>query len=460
MSSQKDNKILLDVSFNWNQNPDRARAELQKVSPSYCLAKWAHSTIHFQLGTTHSCYNLPMHQIPKNNLSSNPSSLHNTPIKLEQRQQMLDGKRPPECAYCWNIEDLNSDNWSDRIIQSSGDWAYPSANEIYLSGLGEKIAPKYLEVSFSNNCNFKCSYCSPIHSNLWHDEIQKMGHYPVKTLHKMPSQIYSEEENPYIEAFNKWWPDLSKSLKVFRITGGEPLLSKHTWMILDDIKKNPLPDLTLSLNSNLGVSDILIDQLILKLKRLIETKSIKRCTLFTSIEATGEHAEYIRHGMNYQKFISNIQKILREIPEIRISIMATFCALSVFSFKDLLKTILEIRNQYASDFNKFQRLGISTNYLRFPDHLSVHVLNEEAIKFFDEISDFFKKNQFDSEKYVIGFNRQEIAQFENVKQWFKHGNPSSQKNQLKTDFKNYFQEYDRRRGTSLYQTFNDLINYI
>ena len=61
---------------------------------------------------------------------------------------------------------------------------------------------------------------------------------------------------------------------------------------------------------------------------------------------------------------------------------------------------------------------------------------------------------------MIGFNRQEIAQFENVKQWFKHGSPSSQKNQLKTDFKNYFQEYDRRRGTSLYKTFKDLINYI
>ena len=35
------------------------------------------------------------------------------------------------------------------------------------------------------------------------------------------------EHNPYVEAFWRWWPDLYRDLHTFRITGGEPLLSKN-----------------------------------------------------------------------------------------------------------------------------------------------------------------------------------------------------------------------------------------
>ena len=34
----------------------------------------------------------------------------------------------------------------------------------------------------------------------------------------------SEEDNPYIEAWWKWWPEVSKTLNILRITGGEPTI--------------------------------------------------------------------------------------------------------------------------------------------------------------------------------------------------------------------------------------------
>ena len=39
--------------------------------------------------------------------------------------------------------------------------------------------PRYVEVSFSNACNFKCSYCSPQFSTKWMEEIQEHGFYPT-----------------------------------------------------------------------------------------------------------------------------------------------------------------------------------------------------------------------------------------------------------------------------------------
>ena len=54
----------------------------------------------------------------------------------------------------------------------------------------------------------------------------------------MPPKI-AQDENPYLTAFWKWWPELYKNLEVFRMTGGEPLLIPNTFKVLDYVYKNP-----------------------------------------------------------------------------------------------------------------------------------------------------------------------------------------------------------------------------
>ena len=41
-----------------------------------------------------------------------------TQYKKLRRREMLTGKRPVECDYCWGVED-NSDRFSDRVFKSS-----------------------------------------------------------------------------------------------------------------------------------------------------------------------------------------------------------------------------------------------------------------------------------------------------------------------------------------------------
>ena len=60
--------------------------------------------------------------------------------------------------------------------------------------------------------------------------------------------LKNSELNPYTEAFWKWWPDLYKDLNTFRITGGEPLLSKDTWKVLDYIIETETPNKNLKLS--------------------------------------------------------------------------------------------------------------------------------------------------------------------------------------------------------------------
>ena len=69
---------------------------------------------------------------------------------------MLEGKRPQECNYCWNIED-SSNSFSDRVFKSTEPWSFDQFGEISKSNWREDYNPRYVEVSFSNTCNFKCA---------------------------------------------------------------------------------------------------------------------------------------------------------------------------------------------------------------------------------------------------------------------------------------------------------------
>ena len=65
-----------------------------EVSPTFCLAKWHHTTIYLHRGETHSCYHPHPHEIPLDELKADPSALHNTKEKIAQRAEMLIGENP------------------------------------------------------------------------------------------------------------------------------------------------------------------------------------------------------------------------------------------------------------------------------------------------------------------------------------------------------------------------------
>ena len=64
-----------------------------------------------------------------------------------------------------------------------------------------------------------------------------------------------EEENPYVDAFWEWWPEMNKDLNILRVTGGEPTMHTSTWKLLKKIDDEPMPWLELNVNSNLGYED-------------------------------------------------------------------------------------------------------------------------------------------------------------------------------------------------------------
>lgn len=439
------------------------RKKINSVSCSFCSAKWLQSTIYLQNGYNHSCHHPSPHKISLEEIKTNPAAIHNSSFKKEQRKKMINGQRPSECSYCWQTEDLDKNYFSDRHYKTADTWAWDRFEEIAQGDPAKDIYPSYLEISFSNACNFACAYCSPDISSKWMEDIKQHGAYPtdhanhdldyLKKVGKIPYK--NREHNPYLEAFWKWFPDALPHLKVLRITGGEPTMSKDTWKLLDFVITNPRTDLEIAINTNGYVEDHLIDKLIKKVNILEQLKV--KVDIYTSLESIGDQAEYARDGLNYKKWCSNIRKILIETNS-NVAIMTTINVLSLPTFVDFIKLIMNFRKDFNID-SAHNRIPLSVNYLRWPPHLKCNILNKEnRIAYADNIENECKKwlKYHTQEKYA----RIYLEEYDQIKRFCdllrtEETDLSSRKNFVK-----FIEAYDQRRNKIFVNVFKEYINLL
>lgn len=448
----------------------KVKEELDSVGCGMCLAKWTQVTLQLQSGHNHSCHHPGTHKISQEEIKRNPSALHNTRFKKLRRKEMLEGKRPAECDYCWGTEDT-SDQFSDRIFKSAESWSWPYKDEIITSEWREDYNAKYVEVAFSNACNFKCMYCGPAYSTKWMEEITHYGHYPtldrfnsldwLKQEDKMPIPL--SQPNPYLDAFWKWWPELYNELQVFRITGGEPLLASDTWKILDYIIDHPSPntDLKLAINTNLGVPDNLIDKLIEKIKKIEDGHRVKELIIFTSVDTWGEQAEYIRTGLVFNRFWDNVNKILMNCPRVNVTFMSTYNALSIFKYDQLITEIYKLKENYGSNDRYWNSATfLDTSYLRYPQHQTVKILPIEFSKYIlnqVKLMSYYSTPSFETR--LIGYSDIEVQKIKRIYDWMASPHDDPANSQLRYNFYKHFSEHDIRRNTSFIKTFPELEDF-
>ena len=451
------------------------KIELDAVSPNFCVAKWKQVTVHLDTGRTHSCHHPVTHKIPVEEILRNPGALHNTEYKKQQRKMMLEGERPSECDYCWRVEDSTKLDpttiaFSDRITKS-----YDSSGfipEIKEKGWKYDPIPSTMEVNFGSTCNFKCSYCNPEISSKWMEEVTQYGGF------KLPQGEYNSvvwleqtgrvpiphrEYNPYIEAFWQWWPTLIKELKIFRITGGEPLLNKNTFKVLDFLIENPHPELSLSINSNLCVPKKILKEFIEKMTIIQNNKCIKEFRMYTSCEAHSAKAEYIRYGLDYKQWLASCESIIRDIPDSRLHLMATYNILSVTSFKSMLEDLLVLKNRYTIQPHRPHTVSIDIPYIRYPEFMTVWTMPPEWLTHIEDTITWMYKNL--QQTYWpplcgIGFFDYEIKRLERVYVVCKQAinDPTKQEEIInnRKNFVAFVDEHDRRRGTNFLKTFPEM----
>lgn len=437
-----------------------------EVSPTFCLAKWKNVSMNLTAGFTHSCYHPPEHKIPLEELEENFTALHNTKEKKAERAKMMAGERPAGCSYCWNIEDSPGNHISDRSYRTADIMDEYSHAEIVNNPdpANFDVIPSYVEINFSSVCNFKCSYCSPHLSNSWQKEIEEYGPYPTNVPHNsvdyfkqvgmMPIAV--RDNNPYVEAFWKWWPDLYPQLKHFRMTGGEPLMDVNTYKVLDYIADNPKADLHLAITSNFCPNPKIMTKFHERISRITNESSLAHFMLYISCDAYGKRAEYIRNGMDFDYLVNNVDTYLeRYQSRSSITFIVTMNLMSITSLRQLVDKLLELNKKHEIDR---QLIWIDFPILHFPAWQSIQILPKEYRDILKNDILYFREKSLDPTSGVTDVN---VAKLERVLAWMEQGDNLSEEKlkRDRADFYKFFTEHDFRRETNFLETFPEMEDF-
>ena len=432
---------------------------LDPLSSSFCAAKWYNATIWLGSGQTTSCHHPPAHKIPSVELlKENPKLIHNTPEKKLDRDMMRQGERPPGCEYCWKIEDMGRDAVSDRVYKSK---IYPieALHAAKNSSPDSDVELRTLEIAFDRTCQFACSYCNPAFSSTWVRDIRVNGAYTGLvsdgrnhfTHTHDSSQLYSfNETNPYVEAFFQWWEtDLHRTLQELRITGGEPLMSGHTWKLIEWFKQNQGRSQTkLAINSNLGFNQE-------KLQEFVSAvESLPHVELYTSMEATGAQAEYIRDGLDYNQWLQNVHTLLKSGKIQALHVMCTINALCLDSLVPHLNLMLDLKRLYGRDAVNF-----TLNILRFPSFQSPLVLSDQLRdQYRVRLQEWLYKNRANPylHEHEVNHTQRLIDYLDVVKT--PHSDAFDLP-KLHNDFHKFYAQYDLRRNKDFAATFPALTEW-
>jgi MoaA/NifB/PqqE/SkfB family radical SAM enzyme len=153
--------------------------------------------------------------------------------------------------------------------------------------------------------------------------------------------------------------DRIKDLELITWAGGEPFMSPMHWEVMDKLVKFKKTDLQVNYNSNMMFPGKTLDKTVKLLKKF---KNVK---IVASLDGVGEDVEYLREGLDYQKFCDNTKKVQSENPHVKIVIGFTAMSMGVLTLDEVVKLCLDLNIDFEGRNVVVQeKSGLSINALK------------------------------------------------------------------------------------------------
>ena len=195
-----------------------------------------------------------------------------------------------------------------------------------MDGYLEKFELKYLDIRFSNICNFKCRYCGESLSSAWGQENRKL------VPENRPAVLHASDGN------RKLLDQVIEHLghtEMMYFAGGEPLVNPEHYEILEFLVNNNLQHVKLWYNSNCS-------KLTHKEYNIVDIwKKFDSVYVQASLDSFGTRAEYMRHGTNWDVILKNLKEIRKNSPNVEIGINCVVSALNVLTLTDFIDHLIE-----------------------------------------------------------------------------------------------------------------------
>jgi len=352
--------------------------EKQLISQNtLCVLPWIHLYINPQ-GFVGPC-GIFNEKYPIGHISTDTlDQIVNSEAMNRIRKQMLSGQRPDSCSTCWDKEDAKLPSLRLKNNQRFARYLnLPMHTKA--DGSVEEFKLRYLDFRASNVCNLKCRMCGgKFSSKIASEERDLYGDSAFIDLKLSKNEISNTID--YIEKNIDY-------LETIYFAGGEPLIMREHYAILDILIAHKKTNIEILYNTNLT-------QLSYKNHQVIDYwKQFTNVTVGASIDLIGAQANYVRSGTDYDKLEKNYDLIKNHVKKFNISSVVHL--FNVFNLPKL---------QYHWIVNKnLNPVNITFHTLIYPNNMSLQVLpgiyKDQASSYIEQ--HIHKLNDMDNTRHLI-----------------------------------------------------------
>ena len=408
-----------------NLNPDLTKFTEQYGS-NFCPAPFEHVIIYGDEVMTCCKTKVPIGNLKDNTLKE----IYEGPIIEQVRQQFLNNEKPTQCKNCWKEENETGLPANVRVSvckMSKDTWTEDSI---------KKPRIKFLDVVWSNKCNFACMGCTPLLSST----INKLFKEQYSKLYgKLDKDYYVDYQDweTNVDHIKSYIEEYGDELHYIHFQGGEPFLNNSLFDILDLMIEKQMFKTKILFHTNGSVSKTH------KGKDLIKEYLAKwgeQARVNFSLDGIGTRGEYIRYGYRQKTWERNFAK---SYDNIRTSIATRA---NVFNILHLEELASYCNNKNTKTDKRFGSLGHWGNSESNLGLIKIH--DPTRIKAIDSLKRILQTG--DAPKPWLRKIPDYISWLENdnmPKKWAVYKWASS------------LSDFDQARGTDFDQTFPELVEF-
>jgi radical SAM protein with 4Fe4S-binding SPASM domain len=222
------------------------QADRLMKSKTFCMLPWVH--LHaFPDGRAYPCclseYFYPLGDLRKNTMKE---IWNHEPYKI-MRKNMLEDKSCKECTRCYEQEKHGAFSMRFDANRNYGHHI-AEVDQTKSDGTHPDFKIRYWDVRFSNLCNFKCRSCGPIFSSNWYNDHVKLYNRAPDVLGRKMSRVEytGGDEDSIIAQMEPHVPYLEQVY----FAGGEPLIMKEHYALLEKLIEAGKTDVRIQYNTN------------------------------------------------------------------------------------------------------------------------------------------------------------------------------------------------------------------
>ena len=363
----------------------------------------------------------------------------------DARKKMLAGEKVSACDHCYKEEAAGirshriNENvlWTRELGKEKIDSLIEATQED--GTLDEDLIT--LDLRLGNTCNLQCVMCRPQDSSMWLKPGKKLVDI-LATDAKWDWKHKIDIDTTKFEWYKKenLWQEFEPMFANIRhmiFAGGEPLLIKEHFRLLKRLVETGHSK---HINLRYHTNGTTLPQEILEL-----WKEFSYVELMVSLDAWGEHHDYVRYPADWSIILNNLKTLDNTPDTIEIKILCTVHALNIFYIPEFANNLLNCN---------FKKIGMRhhnglfhAGTVHWPRYLCTQVFPKEIKK---QIRDKWESN---TTLYELPQWKDKISQQLNFMD-------QEDLSELYPQFLDYIQGLDTVRNTSFKDTFTEFYNIL